>query len=278
MNNEDTLLRPMTPPPPPGQTNNNPIPSAAGSSNWGQRAALAAGGAVLGAGVGAASTVAAINLMDDNDAPEPEPTVDVVEEPVSAMPVAEVDDNASFAQAFADARAQVGPGGVFEWHGQVYGTYYETEWNQMSAAERAEFQSSVDYEGVLSGRATQHHDVAQHDGAAMSHTVHAEQVADVHVADLDHTDLNGDGSADEVAVVNIGGEQVIVVDVDGDGIADVVVADLDADGIIGEYEVAEITDEGLEMADIVDLDHTMASIVDEGIDYMNDIMTDIFEA
>lgn len=273
MNNEDTLLRPMTPPPPPGQMNNKPMPPVTGSSNWGQRAALAAGGAMLGAGVGAAGTVAAVNLMDNDE--EPEPVVETVEEDVTAMPVAEVDDNASFAEAFADARAQVGPGGVFEWHGQVYGTYYETEWNQMSAAERAEFQSSVDYEGVLSGNAAQHHDVAHHDGAAMSHTV---QVSDVRVADLDHTDLNGDGSNDEVAVVDIAGDQVIVVDIDGDGIADVAVADIDGDGIIDEYEVAEISDEGIEMADIVDLDHTMASIVDEGIDYMTDVMTGMFEA
>ncbi len=38
-----------------------------------------------------------------------------------------VNDNMSFAEAFAAARAELGPGGVFEWHGQLYGTFYATE-------------------------------------------------------------------------------------------------------------------------------------------------------
>ena len=46
--------------------------------------------------------------------------------------IAQVDDNVSFATAFADARAQVGPGGAFEWRGHVYNTFYEEEWNSMS--------------------------------------------------------------------------------------------------------------------------------------------------
>lgn len=64
--------------------------------------------------------------------------------------VAQVDDQQSFSEAFADARAQVGPGGVFEWHGKVYGTYYENEWNAMSPAEKAEYQSRIDYDDVRS--------------------------------------------------------------------------------------------------------------------------------
>ncbi len=38
-----------------------------------------------------------------------------------------VNDNMSFAEAFAAARAELGPGGVFEWNGQLYGTFYATE-------------------------------------------------------------------------------------------------------------------------------------------------------
>ena len=54
-------------------------------------------------------------------------------------PVAHVSDSQSFAQAFADARQQVGPGGIFEWHGQVYGTYYADEWNSMSQDQRNDY-------------------------------------------------------------------------------------------------------------------------------------------
>jgi len=51
-------------------------------------------------------------------------------------------DDMSFGQAFASARAEVGPGGVFEWRGNVYSTYVAEEWNAMTPAEKAEYQSN----------------------------------------------------------------------------------------------------------------------------------------
>ena len=45
------------------------------------------------------------------------------------------DGDMSFSEAFAAARAEQGPGGVFEWHGNLYSTYYENEWSSMSAEE-----------------------------------------------------------------------------------------------------------------------------------------------
>ncbi len=58
-------------------------------------------------------------------------------------PVAYVSNSMSFDQAFAAARAEVGPGGVFAWHGGIYGTYYETEWDSMSDEQKFEFAQSV---------------------------------------------------------------------------------------------------------------------------------------
>ena len=58
-------------------------------------------------------------------------------------PVAHVGQHLSFADAFAAARAQVGPGGVFHWHGHDYGTYYETEWDAMSDAQQAQYEASA---------------------------------------------------------------------------------------------------------------------------------------
>ena len=43
-----------------------------------------------------------------------------------------VSDDMSFNEAFATARHEVGPGGVFKWHGSVYGTYYANEWQGLS--------------------------------------------------------------------------------------------------------------------------------------------------
>ena len=53
--------------------------------------------------------------------------------------VADVKAGQSFSEAFADARAQVGPGGVFRWHDGVYGTYLKDEWDAMSPEEQQLF-------------------------------------------------------------------------------------------------------------------------------------------
>lgn len=50
-----------------------------------------------------------------------------------------VNDDMSFAQAFASARADVGSNGVFEWRGGVYGTFYQDEWDNISEEYKEEF-------------------------------------------------------------------------------------------------------------------------------------------
>ncbi len=59
-------------------------------------------------------------------------------EPIS-MPVASIDSEQSFASAFAEARENLGAGGVFEWRGQLYNTYTAEEWQEMSANEQDDF-------------------------------------------------------------------------------------------------------------------------------------------
>lgn len=57
---------------------------------------------------------------------------------VSDTPVASAasDSSDSFADAFAAARSELGAGGVFEWRGNLYNTYYQEEWEAMSDNER----------------------------------------------------------------------------------------------------------------------------------------------
>lgn len=55
------------------------------------------------------------------------------------LQVAHVDQSLSFADAYAHARAEVGPGGVFQWHGGVFNTYTVEEWDSLSSADRADF-------------------------------------------------------------------------------------------------------------------------------------------
>ncbi len=50
-----------------------------------------------------------------------------------------VNDEMSFNEAFAAARADVGAGGVFEWRGGYYGTYYKDEWAEVDDDFKSEF-------------------------------------------------------------------------------------------------------------------------------------------
>ena len=59
-------------------------------------------------------------------------------EPIS-MPAASIDSEQSFASAFAEARENLGAGGVFEWRGRLYNTYTAEEWQEMSADEQDDF-------------------------------------------------------------------------------------------------------------------------------------------
>lgn len=79
-------------------------------------------------------------------------------------PVAEnVTENMSFNDAFAIARHEVGPGGVFEWHGKLYNTYYENEWNGMDSSEKEQFFESVSQANLDSNNIAPSHIEHLHD-------------------------------------------------------------------------------------------------------------------
>lgn len=113
-----------------------------------------------------------------------------------------VNDNMSFGEAFAAARAEVGAGGCFEWHGQLYGTYTADEWNGMTAAQRAEYGNHfswnhIDHTGSVVAQHGTHHNSAS-SGTHQNHStdLHAQHdVAsddDIDVISVDHN--NGQDS------------------------------------------------------------------------------------
>lgn len=55
------------------------------------------------------------------------------------LEVAEVNQEGTFKDAFDAARAQVGPGGIFEWHGQWYNTYTAEEWTGMEPVSKNDY-------------------------------------------------------------------------------------------------------------------------------------------
>ena len=238
------------------------------------------------------STTQSATIADSNpkpeDSPAPEETIVAT---ATGVRVAQVDNNESFAEAFADARAQVGPGGVFEWHGRAYSTYYKEEWDSMSSAERHNYQSSIDYNDVISNEsmAQPHNDMAYQGTAHRASYEETSQVepepvvnarveqtaedVDVQVLEVGQTDLNQDGVPENAAVLKVDGHEVLVVDVDQDGTADMAFCDVDNDG---QVDVADLRGENMGMPEMSAGDNYMAQ-ADSAPDYMNDANVGMYE-
>lgn len=184
-------------------------------------------------------------------APNPEEVLLATDEGIR---IAQVDDDASFAKAFADARAQVGAGGAFEWRGHVYSTYYEEEWENMSSQERAEYQSKIDYQAVMG---------EQTETKTTSQTLTEEPVIASDAEMVDEQPVQGgikvlgveamtdpQGNPITVAAVEVEGKQALLVDVDNNGIMDVVLVDENHDGQISENEVYDASEAQISTADL----------------------------
>jgi len=102
------------------------------------------------------------------DTPEPvtPPVVEDIEDvkPAALPPedfkvATNVHDNMTFGEAFQAARSQVGPGGLFEFEGEIYSTYNEEEWDAMSMAEKDDYNERLN-EHI---RENHHPDVTHHE-------------------------------------------------------------------------------------------------------------------
>ena len=189
---------------------------------------------------------------------EPEPQNDGNIFVPNELHVATVNQDLSFGEAFAQARAEVGPGGVFHWHGGVFNTYTEAEWNAMTPASRSEFAHQVAPEV--------HHRLDISEDMVIQSPVD-DTVIDTNIGDSEEADIvmvsdsdpdvqilgvqqtvNEDGSVVNLGFGNVDGDPVILVDMDGpegngpDGIFESRVTDYDHDG---EPEVVDISDIGI---------------------------------
>lgn len=101
-----------------------------------------------------------------------------------------VNDDMSFGEAFAAARAEVGPGGCFEWHGQIYGTYTAEEWNNMTAEERAEYADHFSWNHIdrSQSQVAQHSATAQH--SSSNDSTQTETDDDIEIISVDNNDDN----------------------------------------------------------------------------------------
>ncbi|MDE6695672.1 MAG: hypothetical protein K2K25_02220, partial [Muribaculaceae bacterium] len=259
----------------------------------GKTVAAAAGGFVAGATVGAGATASASTSTEEmpteeklNQTEEVIANTDLSETETPETPAPEqailANDEGiryahvnadNFNDAFAQAREQVGPGGVFEYNGRIYATYYAEEWNDMSSQERADFQSKV-YEVAPTHHAEPSHSSMAHNSSVES-THHEPEIVAENVQNTTtesipaNTEMiaaepvdneirvlgveavqNGYGEIMNVALVECEGDQALLIDVDNNGSIDVLIHDDNFDGDIQENEIHDISGSGLEVADL----------------------------
>lgn len=190
---------------------------------------------------------------------------------VTTVPVATtVNDDMTFNEAFAAARAEVGAGGVFEWHGKNFNTYYAEEWEGMSSEEKQEFLASIaDRENAA---------VADIDTADVPTTANVAVVdagsSDDDVRVIGVYEENVDGQEVFVGAMEIGGDNVMVIDIDHDGEFDFAVVDVNGDGAITDNEIGNISDFAIDVdymavrASIDNADELLAA--NDMPDYVND--------
>jgi hypothetical protein len=177
----------------------------------------------------------------------------------SGVQVADVNQNQSFGQAFAEARAEVGPGGVFYWHGGIYNTYTAEEWNAMSAGQKNDFAQRVQPEVKAHDVPTPtdaHPDVAVQTGSE-----------DVHVASQHDSASTGDDDVHIVGYGEIEGHKAVAVDVNNDGDADVAIIDInDNDQLDGNDVIMNREGDAARIGDVIDADTNQYAAEDPGVD------------
>lgn len=191
---------------------------------------------------------------------------EVLEEDAVLLPeplqVADVDDSMSFGEAFAAARAEVGPGGVFQWHGNNYSTYTKEEWDNMDEEDRGEYMEQYyrtdmsEFEEVVEDP-TEAEIAASLDGredVLVSHTTAVEvtvseqetytdpETGQQVIIEENVTVIDSDTIDVHAVSGEIDGHDAVYADVDEDGMADYKVVDMDDDGMVDADEVFDLHD------------------------------------
>lgn len=315
MNNDETILMDENNPGQPLQAENRTVESSVKNESVAGTAGRAAGslwkpvtiGGVSGMMLGAAGMFFA-NSAQGADSHEDHSGGEGGN--VEGLDVATcVDDDMSFGEAFAAARDEVGAGGVFLWRGNLYGTYYRTEWDSMTDEQKDEYWQHVyhtDYQDVLGedyrdGNEVYEPELADNSNDYEDAEMYGEEVVmneaiiedgNEEVVEAEFLSEEGDDSsmiaeneievlgvhhvtADDGSEVILGelmvnGESAVLVDVDNDGIFDVLAADTNGDGNCSESEMLDISGEAIGV-DVLQSQVDESLYADNGMgDYVND--------
>ncbi len=175
------------------------------------------------------------------------------------LQVAIVDDRLPFGDAFASARGQVGPGGVFNWRSLIFSTYTADEWEAMSEEEHEQFamkvHPEVDASHVSDAELAQRITTVPADDTPVVDLVDDDAVNEYNVAQDDVTDdqdvmakINEDMAA--IAATDMVNEPADIEPLEQDVVADVELAQDDALPLEGIAIVEG--EEGIALADIAD--------------------------
>ena len=203
------------------------------SGSWKHVTLGGVSGILMGAGLLYGGQVTAREL-DKPDGTTEDPVTENAQASDGGLQVAATHDEMSFGEAFAAARAEVGPGGVFHWHGGIYNTYTAEEWNSMTPEQKQDFAQQVQPEidaNHVSVPTDAHPDVAVHNAADT--TTHDD---DVHVAS-DQTADASDADVHIVGYAEVDGHLAVGLDMDNDGQADVAIIDVDDSGDLSNPDV-----------------------------------------
>lgn len=210
-------------------------------------------GAVPGILMGSVGALAAtpddvsVELDTESEENDAEVVTFVPEKELEGLTVASVDDAMSFEDAFAEARRQVGPGGLFVWQGNVYNTYTYEEWEAMSDDAKEEFafqclETDIDIPVV---------DVEYPQEEILVDPLDPMEGHDVEV--WNHF-VEEDEDGNEISVVEalIDGHEACLYDIDDDGIVDVMVIDQNDNMMPDEDEIYDVRQMNLSMDELVD--------------------------
>lgn len=205
----------------------------------------------------------------------------------------DINDNDTFANAFAEARNQVGTPGVFEWRGNLYSTYTVGEWNNLGAKGRSDYAANFNWdyidhsnspvyasagydddqadipvmsdEELYNARTTQPYMVQNEDIPVMSdeelydlNGYSQDDIADVELIDtMPEVEVLGIAYDEETGAnatsLSVDGNEVVLIDVDGNLSYDKMIVDENGDGKISEDEVHDISELNMTLYDVDEL-------------------------
>ncbi len=201
-----------------------------------------------------------------------------------------VTDSMSFSEAFATARAEVGAGGAFEWNGNVYGTYYADEWNNMTAEEKADYNRQFNWGAIDT---TNNEQIVNEIEATADTSIPEPEINDEFIAEesqetFEATEVETEAEVEieVLGIINdaetgatavpliVDGEPVVLVDIDEDPEMDIMIADINHNVEIEENEILDISEYDISIDDIescleedyndsaVDYDLSMSDTID----------------